>query len=397
MKNSIKNKLLRSYSLILAISIALIILILIGAIYIKKTQVTIKLATKVSQIMKTNLAASLSFDDKASAKNILKSLKADTTIEGALIYDKNKKLFSSYLASMNKEQAVAMLKLLKGSSTYNDINNIIVSSNILLDNESIGKLFLIYNTNEIKNTLKMMLTLLLGIALVVFVIMLKISSVLQRRLTKPIYTLINTMEDILSQNNYTKKITQQSDDEFQTLFDGFNTMLDKIHENKIDLEGLANTDPLTGLYNRRYFFDFVNSFIDINSRKDDIYSILMFDIDKFKNVNDTYGHDVGDKVIVSLTNIFKKNVRKGDVFARFGGEEFIAFLPYTNAQTAVKVAEKIRNLVELSHDVENVHFTVSVGVADSSNKKHSIKDIIKLSDTALYQAKENGRNRVVIF
>jgi len=396
MKNSIKSKLLRSYSLILGTSISLIIVVLHGSIYIKKTEVTIGLANKVSQIMGMNLAASLSFYDEASAKAILTSLQVDKSIEGALVYDKNKKLFSSYFSGIKKEEAIKMLQLLHENSTYHDINSIIVSSNILLDNESLGKLFLIYNTNEIKNTLEMMLSILLVISIVTFIIMFKLASVLQNRLTQPIDTLVHTMEDVLSHHNYTQKITEKSDDEFQTLFDGFNTMLNQIQNNKIKLESLANTDPLTGLYNRRYFFVFVNSFINMNERGDIVYSILMFDIDKFKNVNDTYGHDVGDKVIMSLAKTFKKNVRKGDVFARYGGEEFIAFLPHTDTHAAVKVAEKIRNAVELSREVENVHFTVSVGVADASNKNNTIENVIKLSDTALYKAKENGRNRVEI-
>lgn len=394
MKNSIKRKLLLSYLLVVGITTILTISILFGFIYFKKTGNTIHSATKLSQIMGTNLSASLSFDDKSSAESILKSLNIDKTLEAAIIYDKNGKIFSYYSNGIKEKEIIKMVKLLNNKSIYNDINNIIVSSKISHDNDELGKLIFIYNTDEIKTTLKKILEILFAISIVIFILMLKISSILQKRLTKPIYLLVDTMEDILEHNNFTKTIKEKRDDEFQTLFDGFNTLLVEIQKNKSKLENMAYTDPLTGVNNRRHFYELVNQFSNMSKREQKISTILMLDIDKFKNVNDTYGHDVGDKVIQELAKVGLENIRKGDIFCRFGGEEFVIFLPHTDCNNAKIVAEKIRTSIELSRGVEDINFTVSIGVGEFID---DIDDAIKKADTALYTAKESGRNRVEIF
>ncbi len=394
MKNSIKNKLLLSYLIVVVITTFLLISILFEFIYFKKTETTIQSATKLSKIMGTNLAASLSFDDKSSANNILNSLRVDNSIEAALIYDKNGKLFSRYVDGKKEKQINELLSLLDDKSVYNDFNNIIVSSAIIYDHEELGRLVLIYNTNEINNTLWMILKILLAVSVVIFLIMLKISSLLQKRLTKPIYLLVNTMKEIIEHNNFTKTIDAKSDDEFQTLFDGFNTMLHEIQKDKAKLEAMAYTDPLTGVYNRRHFYGLVNNFSDISRREQKASTILILDIDKFKNINDTYGHDAGDRVIQELAKVVLENIRKGDIFCRFGGEEFVLFLPYTNYESAKIVAEKIRESIEASRGVKNIKFTVSIGIGKFID---DIDAAIKKADTALYTAKESGRNRVEVF
>jgi diguanylate cyclase (GGDEF)-like protein len=387
MKKTIKNKLLTSYLAITIITIVLIITSFYWFIYIKKTNATIDTATKLSKIMGTNLAASLSFDDKNSAEFILKSLQVDTAIDAAFVYGRNQKIFISHINNLNQDQAIKKLDLLQNGTVYNDMDNIIVSSKISLDNETIGKLILLYNTNDIKNTLIQMGQILLIISVLVLLIMFKIATILQKRLTTPIYTLVNTMENILENNNYTKRIDEKSDDEFQTVFNGFNTMLNKIQKNKSELETLANQDTLTGLYNRRYFFELVNQFLDMTKRENKISTILMLDIDKFKNINDTYGHNVGDLVLQGFAKVLLENNRKGDIFARFGGEEFIVFLPHLNADDAFLVAKKICRSIEIYRDVQDINFTVSIGLCEFHN---DIKDAINKADIALYKAKENG-------
>ena len=391
MKKTIKNKLLISYISITVITLFIIISVLVGFIYVKKTHVTTDLAYKLSKIMGTNLAASLAFDDKQSAKNILESLRVDATVEGAFVYDENGKLFTKYLKNKTLKNMPDRLKLLQNNATYHDSNNIIVASNIVLDRENIGKVILLYNTDDIKNTLQQIVLILLLISTIILIVMLKVSSILQERLTAPIYVLVDTMQNILKDNNYTETITQKSDDEFQTVFDGFNTMLNTIQKNKLELESLANTDPLTGLYNRRHFYELVNPLLSISKRDEKVSTMLMLDIDKFKNINDTYGHDVGDEILKDVTTVASKSIRESDILARFGGEEFTIFLPNTDYKSAIVVAQKIRTSIESMRSVQDIKSTISIGVSEV------IRDIdtaIKEADIALYRAKENGRNRV---
>jgi len=170
----------------------------------------------------------------------------------------------------------------------------------------------------------------------------------------------------------------------------------KLRRLKKKLEYLASKDPLTDLYNRRYFTKISENIFNLAKRNSSKFSILMLDIDNFKNINDTYGHKIGDDVIVALANILKQHSRSSDIVCRFGGEEFILLLPDTNKEGAFVIAQKIRRLVEELKIIKRISFTVSVGVSelDLENDKN-IEDVIKRADDALYAAKNSGKNRVV--
>ena len=160
----------------------------------------------------------------------------------------------------------------------------------------------------------------------------------------------------------------------------------------------ATRDPLTSLYNRRYFEEEVNRRID--NQPGQIFSVFMIDADHFKNVNDTYGHKTGDKVLMALASTAEKALRENDIVARYGGEEFIVYLDNTKAEEAKSVADRLRESIAaievIADSGETVKFTVSIGIA-SSNYTTDINELVKMSDDALYQAKESGRNRCIIY
>lgn len=164
------------------------------------------------------------------------------------------------------------------------------------------------------------------------------------------------------------------------------------------LKNQAVRDPLTSLFNRRYFEDEVNKRIALNPR--DNYSVLMIDADHFKRVNDTYGHKVGDKVLIELSSTAERALREDDIVARYGGEEFVVFLPKVNAEEAKVVADRLREsiskIIVYSDQGDPIQFTVSIGIS-SSAISDNIDMLIKTSDEALYRAKNNGRNRCEIF
>ena len=133
-----------------------------------------------------------------------------------------------------------------------------------------------------------------------------------------------------------------------------------------ELKLLASTDPMTKLYNRRYFIQTAKHIFDLNKREKQDLSIIMLDIDKFKNVNDTYGHDIGDKVIIALSNELTNQHRASDVVCRYGGEEFVLLLPNTSLNNVNNLANKIKNAVEhltIKLIEHNIKFTVSLGVS----------------------------------
>lgn len=164
-----------------------------------------------------------------------------------------------------------------------------------------------------------------------------------------------------------------------------------------ELTRLARTDAMTGLNNRAYFTELAELELERARRHSHPLSLVMFDADRFKLVNDTYGHDVGDQVLVALTGAVNAAMRRTDILGRLGGEEFAALLPETGREAARQVAEKMRRAVEsatVTTDNEDVvDFTISLGIAEFSGDVTDLERLLKAADQALYQAKSDGRNR----
>jgi diguanylate cyclase (GGDEF)-like protein len=160
-------------------------------------------------------------------------------------------------------------------------------------------------------------------------------------------------------------------------------------------EKMAETDPLTNIYNRRKFSKLLDQEIQRVERYDRSLSIVMLDIDHFKRVNDTYGHDTGDYVLRRITELIKENIRITDILARYGGEEFVVILPETDAKGASRQIERMRKAIEKTSFDEVGNLTISAGIT-SYTGGDGRKSMIARADKALYLAKDEGRNRVRI-
>lgn len=165
------------------------------------------------------------------------------------------------------------------------------------------------------------------------------------------------------------------------------------------LQRLAVLDPLTNVYNRRFGLGRLEEEYSRVVRDSSSLSVMMLDIDDFKVLNDTYGHMVGDKVIVNVVRCIKDNLREGDVLVRYGGEEFLIILPGASVEDGQQVGERIRRTIDDSFLLESeqqIWQTVSVGLsACPDSRLESGDDLIRLADEALYIAKENGKNRLI--
>ncbi|MGE4510205.1 MAG: GGDEF domain-containing protein [Sulfurimonadaceae bacterium] len=175
-------------------------------------------------------------------------------------------------------------------------------------------------------------------------------------------------------------------------------------ESRILMDKLRDTslkDGMTGLYNRRFLEEFIDQVMSQALRGSETYTVLMLDVDFFKMVNDTYGHDVGDKVIVALANILRDTIRESDLAIRYGGEEFLVMLHNANEDGAMKIAQTIHEqFAKLVFEVgvgETIKKTISIGMAKFPSDGDTIWKCIKYADTALYVAKNTGRNKIVAF
>jgi diguanylate cyclase (GGDEF)-like protein len=165
-----------------------------------------------------------------------------------------------------------------------------------------------------------------------------------------------------------------------------------------ELYKMAVVDALTGAYNKRYFEERIQEEFSYCFRNKVPLSLVMFDLDHFKSVNDTYGHPAGDFVLARVAALTKTIVRSEDVLARYGGEEFVVILKATDAEGALTLAERLRRLIEESEfdfEGKKIPVTISVGVASLSGQNlANWEAMLKLADSLLYKSKNNGRNRV---
>lgn len=169
-------------------------------------------------------------------------------------------------------------------------------------------------------------------------------------------------------------------------------LTDKLRESSLK-------DAMTGLYNRRFLEEFIDTFMKQAKRNSETYTILMIDVDFFKNVNDTYGHDVGDQIIVAIGKVLRESIRESDLAIRYGGEEFLVLLHNATHKGALTVAQKIhQTFASLLFDVgdgEVIQKTISIGMSQYPKDGDTIWKCIKFADKALYVAKTTGRNKIV--
>lgn len=168
-----------------------------------------------------------------------------------------------------------------------------------------------------------------------------------------------------------------------------------------ELQRLARTDALTGLFNRGYFFELTEKELAKSIRYNRPLSLILFDLDLFKEVNDKYGHRAGDQALISIGNLLRREQRESDIAARYGGEEFVLLLSETDINGAATTAERLRKLIEfmpVHNDEDTFQISGSFGVAGKElTSAKTIDELISQADQALYEAKRDGRNRVVCY
>ncbi|WP_304545748.1 GGDEF domain-containing protein [Sulfurimonas microaerophilic] len=166
------------------------------------------------------------------------------------------------------------------------------------------------------------------------------------------------------------------------------------------LKHLAHIDPLTNLYNRRFVNEQMAYHFDIVKSQNSFLGLTMFDVDFFKKVNDTYGHDAGDKVLQMIAKLAKENFRETDLIGRIGGEEFCIVFTNTNEDNVLKIVERFRKAIEeqtVFYEEKEIKVTSSFGISYISKEINSFEELFKNADEALYEAKRSGRNRICVY
>lgn len=246
-------------------------------------------------------------------------------------------------------------------------------------------------TNELLKQASSIIYKVSGGILLFYLIIFYIVWRLSLFISSPLHSLAN-MASLLNQPKIEEKIKQINPWYYEVTKFKLSLLLSaRKFSNKVsEMDQRINTDPLTGLLNRRGMQLFVERMMNTYSP----FSVLLIDIDYFKKINDTLGHDKGDDVLKILAKIMLENFRKNDICCRYGGEEFIVIIPHANKQEVYESAERFRCIVE-NHAVDGVgKITISVGIASWPESSKDFTEVLKIADNYLYDAKNHGRNLV---
>jgi diguanylate cyclase (GGDEF) domain len=293
--------------------------------------------------------------------------------------------------------------LLRSSKPYGFVEYLRLYSAmlLLLPFASVGLFYLAGGLDLFKGHMELLLLVSVGLPAIISA---PIGHRLARSLSLHLGTLVEATEHIRA-GEYGHLIDEDqfvaAPTEMLQLAHAFNSMSRTVLHNVETIQHTSLTDQLTGLCNRRHLLTEGNRILGVAIRGCAPCCGLMVDIDHFKNVNDTFGHPVGDRVLIHVSGIIAASIRESDMLARFGGEEFVVLAPNAGLNEAIILAERIRTAIansSIAVGQEHIIVTVSIGVAaydmEPEYGSNVLEDMIEKADKALYRAKQNGRNRV---
>ena len=353
----------------------------------------------LSNMMSPNIATALIFEDLEAIQELIKPILTRTDVISAIVTNRTGDIVAktnSHMLSDNVEHAVEVKKQLT------------------IDGNNVGELVIYANNSYINNRIDFYVKFIISLTLLSFAVSLIISLLLRRRFLSPILYLAQTANDITKSNDYSLRAEQLSNDEVGELTVCFNDMLYTIEQREHALENQVKTrtqelenanselhryayqDGLTDLPNRRFFYEEIQTLI---SNDNTSFALIFLDLDGFKDVNDSLGHDYGDLLLHHVANRLKACIKDEDIIARLGGDEFTLILKNANQTIAVKVADKIKQalLKPIQLKEETVCVTASIGITLYPEHGSTVEKLVKRADQAMYLSKKKGRNRYEFF
>jgi len=357
--------------------------------------------TSVAKITADNVQAAVLFENERDANKILSEFSSDSRILTAAIYTAEKQLFSFY--DISKQNITRLYDFSAENGTYqfeNDLFHIYQPISIQGENNIIGYVYLKANLDSLYQQLRQNILVIILIVISVLIITILLTSKLQKLISAPILELAQATKTIKDDKNYGLRVDHNEYLEIKQLSDGFNLMLTEIQERDNHLQHLAMYDELTGLHNRKYYIDLLNQAITRGSRKSQQHAILFLDLDRFKHINDSLGHSVGDEILQQTSQRLTLITRNEDIVARFGGDEFIFLLQdipslHHVAEITDRILEELR--IPFSYRHHSIVLTPSIGISLYPDNGESSDDLVKKADIAMYRVKGMGGNSHLFF
>ena len=336
--------------------------------------------------------------DRQQATNILRSIARVPDVLFATALDSQ----NHALATMGNAIFLQKDILLENQGTLAMLSKgtLPVAVDIVRGGEHIGRLVLIADVRPVRNKLLWTLLATVMAAIIASLFGAAIAIPLQRRITSPILSLIEAMRSVKDTRHYTTKVEHTADDETGDLVDTFNQMILEISDRDSALEKMAFFDPLTGLPNRQYFQNHLDSLLDKSGGTEISAALYLMDLDDFKQVNDTFGHTIGDALLMGVAATLEKEAMDDCKLARLGGDEFVIIAENVSSESEAQarlapfIAALYQSMKILDHEF---YVSTSVGVAMIPRDGKSSDELMRRADLALYSAKRQGPGFVHFF
>ena len=361
----------------------------------------------LAQDLSGNCAATLIFDDTQAASDILRTLRVKPQIINSRIYGKDMQLFAQYRKVGVAPTTTSPLPTVLNLGHIFTARYLEVAKPIVHDQEKLGTIYIQADLSKIQFTLLRYVGFgalgLIGASILAWLL----GAKLQVIISQPIEQLATAMRAVSKERNYERRVKMARKDELGSLIEDFNEMLGQIQlrdqelqHKQTRLDYLAHHDTLTGLPNRLLFHDRLSHAISKAKRLNYPLALLFLDLDRFKNINDSLGHEVGDQVLRQVAKRLENLIRDSDTLARLGGDEFVIALEQTKeARDVTIVANKILSTLSEALQVgpNELYVTTSIGISLFPTDGEDVESLMKSADVAMYRAKECGRNLFQFF
>lgn len=351
-----------------------------------------------ADIIRDNTAAALAFGDQSAATEVLDTLRDSPGVVQAALKLPDGSLFAHYIRSGSALHPTQLQRQTDQEILTGD--HIEVARSVHLKSQTVGWLVLESSLEELHERIRFYALFIVLSTLVALGLAHLLARYLIASITRPLSRLVTLTRNVASQEDYTLREAVDSQDEIGDLSQAFNTMLSHIHERDVRLNQLAYRDSVTGLFNRHYFKERAEQAVGNAMRYGWNCCLMFIDLDRFKAVNDTLGHDVGDELLQEVARRLSKLLRTNDVICRIGGDEFAVVVEnIKNFDGVTAMAEKM--VQALAQPVplrgHDILIGASIGISVCPDHAHSVTELLRCADIAMYQAKTQGRGQFSIY
>lgn len=372
-----------------------IICITLGSEFYAVRQASVREAEIQADIIRDNASAAMAFGDRESASEILNSLKASPDVLQAALFTPDGEMLAHY---WHPEGRASIASPNRGSDHLHvDWSTIRVIRQVRLKQQWVGELVVETGLTPLYRRLRMYLLVNVLSIILGFAIAYPLSLRLKESITAPLADLMNLARHVTTHQDYASaRAVNDRSDEIGSLSRAFDKMLAHIHERDLKLSQMAYYDNVTGLTNRHYFMERLEQTVGNVVRYGTRACLMFIDLDDFKIVNDTHGHDVGDALLRAVAGRLTGVLRDTDVVCRLGGDEFAVIIEHVRDTSGLEVlARKIIASLSAPMDLHGRSIVVgaSVGVSLCPDHAGNVTNLLKAADIAMYRAKEQGKNR----